>query len=500
MPDIDFQRIELNLIPKQGDEPVVFYASQYETTRPFIADLFWGDTEFTPGDDCWAEIDIRKNDDNLVVITEDVAIDNNEVSVILPVQALTCIGKNLGQVKIYAGEDQLIAALNFILEVQPDPLAGGVTSETDIDNLTQQIEDIAEEVIGEDYYDKTEVDALLSDKADVSDLPDMSNYYTKSQVYNKTEADGLLSDKADISDIPDMSNYYTKSQIDNTLINNYATYGYLGSHYYNKSSVENLISDAVTLRGEAEGDIASFNTALAELPDTLNCYFNVLSGITELNVTRTGVNLLPTIEEDTKTVSDLTAVISDNGTITLDGTSTSSGSIIVAEDANGLFKIPNGGYIHLLNDFETGSVAFVLDLKEGGNISPSFYESNRIFTIPSSDIGKTVWRIRIYFNSGITINNGHFSPMIALTSSAIPYEQYNGQTITLDLNGTYTEGYVDPLNGKLYDNSVTPAVEHDITRKWIYQAEGVNNFFSDGNDKTYVKYKDTIQHYIDTRL
>ena len=205
MPDIDFQRIELNLIPKKGEQPVVFYASQYETARPFIADLKWGNTEFAPGDDCWAEIDIRKNDDNLVVITDDVTIDNNEVSVILPVQALTCIGKNLGQVKIYAADDQLIAALNFILEVQADPLAGGVTSETAIDNLTQQIEDIAQEVIGDDYYNKTEVDTLLADKADVSDLPDMSLYYTK------TATDTLLNAKADKSDT------YTKAQVDTAL-------------------------------------------------------------------------------------------------------------------------------------------------------------------------------------------------------------------------------------------------------------------------------------------
>lgn len=160
MPDIDFQKIELNLIPKKGDDPVVFYASQYETTRPFIAVLKWGDTEYAPGVDSYAEIDIRKNDDNLVVITDDVSIDNNEVSVILPVQAVTCIGKNLGQVKIYAADDQLIAALNFILEVQPDPLAGGVTSETAIDNLTTQIDDI---ISGEGYVKDTDLDVLQSD-------------------------------------------------------------------------------------------------------------------------------------------------------------------------------------------------------------------------------------------------------------------------------------------------------------------------------------------------
>jgi hypothetical protein len=160
MPDIDFQKIELNLIPKQGDEPVVFYASQYETARPFIADLFWGESEFTPGDSCWAEIDIRKVDDNLVVITDDVTIDNNEVSVLLPIQAVTCVGKNFGQVKIYADDDTLVAALNFILEVQPDPLANGVQSETAIDNLATQIDEI---ISGEGYVKDTDLDVLQSD-------------------------------------------------------------------------------------------------------------------------------------------------------------------------------------------------------------------------------------------------------------------------------------------------------------------------------------------------
>ena len=206
MPDIDFQRIVLTLIPTQGDEPVVFYASQYETARPFIADLMWGDTEFAPGDSCWAEIDIRKNDDNLVVITDDVAIDNNEVSVILPVQAVTCIGKNLGQVKIYADDDQLIAALNFILEVQQDPLAGGVTSETAIDNLTTQIDDI---ISGEGYVKDTDLDVLQSDW-DEADPTSPAYIKNKPSSGTQVQADWTEADTtspAYIKNKPDLSIY-----------------------------------------------------------------------------------------------------------------------------------------------------------------------------------------------------------------------------------------------------------------------------------------------------
>lgn len=229
MPDIDFQKIELNLIPKKGEQPVVFYASQYETARPFIAVLKWGDSEFAPGVDCYAEIDIRKNDDNLVVITDDVSIDNNEVSVILPVQALTCIGKNLGQVKIYGVDNNLIAALNFILEVQADPLAGGVTSETAIDNLKSQIGAIVPEVIGDDYYNKTETDALLANKANMSDLASLAS---------KAELTQAILDE-DIA-------------LKNWVSLNFATTGYVNERIFNMLPV-----------GSASGNPCIFNTEIA---------------------------------------------------------------------------------------------------------------------------------------------------------------------------------------------------------------------------------------------
>ena len=61
------------------------------------------------------------------------------------------------------------------------------------------------------YYNKTETNTLLDGKADTSDLPDMSNYYDKS------ETDTLLDGKADTSDLPDMNNYYDKSETDDLL-------------------------------------------------------------------------------------------------------------------------------------------------------------------------------------------------------------------------------------------------------------------------------------------
>ena len=199
MPDLDMERITLNVIP-EGELPV-FHASQFETARPFFADLMWGTSEFTLGEGNWCTLSIRKVDDTLVII-DSIDVDGNEVSCLLPQQAVACSGENICQLKVWTNDgenDICVACLNFVLQVQRDPEAGGITSESEIQNLTEQIEEITQQVIGDDYYTKVQTDALLADKAD------------KSDTYTKTQTDNLLNDKAD------KSTTYTKSQVDSAL-------------------------------------------------------------------------------------------------------------------------------------------------------------------------------------------------------------------------------------------------------------------------------------------
>ena len=192
-----FQEFELNMIP-HGDMPT-FYASQYETGRPIIIDIMMGEDAF----DCselYIELHARKVDDNIVTLEPD-SVDGNQVTFIGTDQLFACPGKNVAEICLYADDtkDTSLGSLNFFIEVEPDPLAGGLTSESSIYDLRQQIEEITEEVIGEDYYDKTEVDDLLDLKAD------------KSNTYTKTEVDNALNLKAD------KSTTYTKSQVDSAL-------------------------------------------------------------------------------------------------------------------------------------------------------------------------------------------------------------------------------------------------------------------------------------------
>ena len=492
MPDIDFQRIELNLIPKKGDEPVIFYASQYETARPFIADLKWGITEFAPGDDCTAEIDIRKNDNNLVVITDDVTIDNNEVSVILPVQALTCIGKNLGQVKIYSADDHLIAALNFLLEVQPDPLAGGVDSETAIDNLTTQIESIAEEVIGENYYDKTEVDNLLADKADVSDLPDMTQYY------NKTQTDTLLNGKADASTT------YTKTEVDNALAlkanaADLATVATTGDY-------DDLLNKPVIPAAQIQSDYAQADNTQVDYiknkPDIAGMIAAAIFDI--LPVGTASGNPCSFDTEIAGPLQGLTAEIVASGGYDAD---TQTAHPIVGH--SGLNLDVNG---------DTFTVSF------GQTVYGGVYDANRgkvRITFGGSDLGSLNWS----YDSGTPrFVTSDLASVIKKPASAS--EQPNGLCSCFEItnfNRIYTtadnilaistagsisvkcSAYTDAdvfataMAGQMLVYELATPIEIDVSAISVNTIVGTNNITSDGGGDVAVSYKDSIQHYIDNQ-
>ena len=96
----------------------------------------------------------------------------------------------------------------------------------EIDHWTitpEQLETIVQEVEAQidlnDYYDKEEVDNLLNDKADVSDIPDISGLATKQELTNG------LSAKADKADT------YTKTEVDNLIpdVSGFATKTELGT-------------------------------------------------------------------------------------------------------------------------------------------------------------------------------------------------------------------------------------------------------------------------------
>ena len=225
-----FESINLNLIPT-GDAPVI-HAAQYDIDRPLIINMYLGEDTFTPTD-LDIELQVRKVDNNIVTAVPD-SVDGNTITFMTTEQMTACSGSNLCSLKFTAG-DSVIATLHFFLVVQRDVLQGGLTSQSEIYDLEDQIAAIVPEVIGDEYYTAEEVDEKIAE------IPtfDPTDYYTKSQLYTKTETNGLLSQKANTSSlsavafsgsytdltntptIPDVSNYYTKSQTySQTEVNN----------------------------------------------------------------------------------------------------------------------------------------------------------------------------------------------------------------------------------------------------------------------------------------
>ena len=87
-----------------------------------------------------------------------------------------------------------------------------------------------------------EVIALYEELKEEIEQIDLTNYYTK------TEVNDLLSNKADKSEIPDLNNYYTKSETNaqiNTSLSGYATITYVDGLVGDINSVLDTINGEV---------------------------------------------------------------------------------------------------------------------------------------------------------------------------------------------------------------------------------------------------------------
>ena len=218
------ENVNVCITPK-GDKPILHF-SQFDNGRIFTVTVLADDGETAAVlTDLDIEFRLRKTDSHVVTVAPE-SVTDNIITFKTTEQMCACCGHNIASVVLMDDDSNIISTLDILVDIQRDILSGGLTSESDIRNLTTQIEQIVPEVIGDDYYTKTEVDEIIADiptfdpsnyydKSDVdsllADKANADDVYTKSDVYNKTETDNLLADKADASDV------YTKSETDDLL-------------------------------------------------------------------------------------------------------------------------------------------------------------------------------------------------------------------------------------------------------------------------------------------
>ena len=497
-----FQEFELNMIP-HGDMPS-FYASQYETGRPIIIDIMMGEDAFAC-DELYIELHCRKVDDNIVTLQPD-SVDGNQVTFIGTDQLFACPGKNVAEVCLYADEtkDTSLGSLNFFIEVEPDPLAGGLTSESSIYDLRDQIEEITAEVIGEDYYDKTEVDDLLDLKADKSNTytktevdnalnlkADKSTTYTKSQVdsalalkadassvYTKGQTDTLLNAKANTSDLAtvatsgsynDLTNKPTipaaqvqsdYEQADSTAVDYIKNKPDL-SVYATTEDLADAIYSLLPI-DTASGAIANFNTEIGA--DLVDCKAYIvasqptgtptpsnplpISGHTESNITRCGVNLWDEVAESGR-------YDTDTGVERPDAAWTRSKNFI---------PVKPGSEIYIKSSLSIVIYCYGLDKSYISKTN----RQNATFTVPSG-----VYYLHITWNDNAYNNDISFN----YPSTDTSYQAHtNNNTVTISFGQTVYGGNIDLTTGVLTSPYFGFVANNDLVVSKVGTSGGLSTF------------------------
>lgn len=270
------ESINLNLIPK-GEMPVI-HVSQFDNGRQFNINLLKGSDEYTLPAGYTAVLNCRKADRNIVTLAT-TSVLSNTLTFTTTTQLCACAGKNICEVVIKDAEDFNVGTLNFILEVEKDPLQGGIESTSEIHDLETQIEDITTEIISENYYTKTETDTLLDAKADASDLATVATSGSYNDLNNLPKLNGMtisgnrtaqwyglaskLNDLSDVNLSPELSEFDTLiyNSFLNKWINSKMNYNWLTDQPDISGMIEQAIYDILP-ESTLSGSVASFNTDL----------------------------------------------------------------------------------------------------------------------------------------------------------------------------------------------------------------------------------------------
>ena len=484
-----YEVITLNLIPS-GDVPVI-HAAQYDKNRPLNFALKLGDDDFNPSG-YNLELQIRKVDNNIVTVAPSV-VNNNVVTFLSTEQMTACSGTNLGEIQIT--KDALdIATLHFYLVVQRDVLAGGMTSTSDIHNLEEQIEELLPEALGDQYYTKDQTNTLLDGKADVSDIPDMSNYYQKSETYSSSEVNTLLSAKADTSALATVATTGNYNDLSNKPTIPAAQ---VNSDWNAESGVAMILNKPTIPDAQVQSDwnqadntkvdyiknkptiptivtATIQNVAIATFPDgadnvpvkSLKVDIDAnLSGVSSVNVYRMGKNLF-----------------NKNGNLTASYFIGSSGALTYSAGWN-------------TTDYELikqGDYTMSGETASGAYYAICWYDEDKTYISGYQKFTQNATSVTIPSNAKYVRYSVHDTALdtfqLEIGNTATTYEPYNGTTYPISLGETLTQGGVlDVTTGLLTRTDETTS---QLTPTQVKTLLGNNNIFADsGNVNELVYFK-----------
>ena len=167
-----------------------------------------------------------------------------------------------------------------------------------------------------------------------------------------------------------------------------------------------------------------------------------ISGWTEAKVTRTGKNLVK-VSCISSTANQVTYTNNGDGTVTVDGTASAfAGKALSRSDSDRLYLkagttyyLSGGGNGVNFYLYKTGVGVLKTDVGNGASYTPSVDEDD---VTPYLSV-----------SGGVSIDHLVVKPMLEVGSSASDWDVFNGNTYTIDLDGTRYGGTLDVTTGKL---------------------------------------------------
>lgn len=463
------ENVTVCITPK-GEKPVLHF-SQFDNERVFTVTVLADDGESAAvltGLDI--EFRLRKTDSHVVTIAPESVADN-VITFKTTEQMCACCGQNIASV-VLIKDDMIISTLDILVDIQRDILSGGLTSESDIRNLTTQIEQIVPEVIGDDYYTKTEVDELIDD------IPtfDPTNYY------NKSDVDGLLADKADADDV------YTKSDVDGLLADKADT-----SDVYTKAEADTLLNgklDKLEIRGEVGiFPYATFNTNSFAPMHMIEGAIDSGVGADSVTLYRTGLNLFSG-NQLAENLRGATGYSKDenNKTVRFANATPPYHQTLIS----GIFK-PNKQYTFIFRyTAEATNRSIRIGYSDGTNSEVLFDTTGTKTTVVVTSVsGKNVSDLYLSFfsNGSTTLYYDEFGVFEGVITEA-DYVAYLGTSKTITFGQTVNGGTIDFIKGVVVDDTTTPPTEQTFDPVTIDTVSGYNNVFFDiGNITAFSYYR-----------
>lgn len=219
---------------------------------------------------------------------------------------------------------------------------------------------------------------------------------------------------------------------------------------------EKTVSGAVAVIEDGADDVPTSSVKVS-IPANLD-------GVSGVTVMQTGKNILPLVDGTYTVRPNTTAVVSE-GTITINGTPASSGGRTVR--LSEYFVIKKGVTYRLSPDSETPYCRLWINKKSD---NAQLFSSGSGNYTPTEDI-------EVYMGVAIqaeTYSNFTVSPMLAISSTSVPYEPYISENYTASLGRTIYGGVVDLVNGTGNDSHVKVKFS-DLD--WRYYTEGQNPIF-----------------------